>query len=119
MQSIGRSIFTNRLITELLSNARLSAVQVNMLLDAGNSKVRDVASEHFPSHLDNIIVAYNDAITNVFVRYSDEVKIFSILLTFPITSVSCGRRERISIFTCYWNEMERYYQEHCGRASAK
>nr|AIJ02309.1 MFS transporter [Talaromyces funiculosus] len=66
MQSIGGSIFTNRLIAELLSNARLSAVQVNMLLDAGNSKVRDVISEHFPSHLDNIIVAYNDAITNVF-----------------------------------------------------
>jgi hypothetical protein len=55
MQNISGSIFTNRLVVELL-------------LDAGNSKMREMASENFPDHLDDVIIAYNDAITSIFVR---------------------------------------------------
>jgi hypothetical protein len=68
MQSISGSVFTNKLVTELRSSARLSPEQVSMLLDAGNSKVREVVGKNFPHHLDDVIIAYNDAITNVFVR---------------------------------------------------
>lgn len=67
MQSISGSIFTNTLVMELLSSAHLSPEQVNLLLDAGNSKVREIASENFPHHLDDVIIAYNDAITSIFV----------------------------------------------------
>lgn len=70
MQSIGGSIFTNKLVSELVSSARLSHEQVNMLLDAGNSKAREVVGKNFPHHLDDVIIAYNDAITSVFVRLS-------------------------------------------------
>jgi hypothetical protein len=68
MQSISGSIFTNKLEMELLSSARLSPEQVKMLLDAGNSKVREIVSENFPHHLDDVIIAYNDAIISTFVR---------------------------------------------------
>ncbi|EEA28396.1 hypothetical protein TMatcc_003274 [Talaromyces marneffei ATCC 18224] len=66
MQSIGGTIFTNRLIMELTSSAGLSREQVNMLLGAGNSKVQEMTSQNFPDHLDGVIIAYNDAITSVF-----------------------------------------------------
>ncbi|KUL90987.1 hypothetical protein ZTR_00844 [Talaromyces verruculosus] len=66
MQSIGGSIFTNKLVSELVSSARLSHEQVNLLLDAGNSKAREVVGKNFPHHLDDVIIAYNDAITSVF-----------------------------------------------------
>lgn len=68
MQSIGGSIFTNKLVNELVSNVHLSTEQVNMLLDAGNSKVRETVREAFPQYLNDVIIAYNDAITSVFVR---------------------------------------------------
>lgn len=68
MQSIGGSIFTNKLVKALLSSALLSAEQVKILLDAGSSKVQETARETFPHHLNDVIMAYNDAITSVFVR---------------------------------------------------
>lgn len=110
IQSIGGSIFTNRLVSGLLSSVHLSPDQVNMLLDAGNSKVREVVSENFPHHLDDVIIAYNDAIISVFVRISCKGKMYLTLLTFLIT-VSCRRRERVGIFACGWNQMERQHQE--------
>lgn len=114
MQSIGGSIFTNRLVSELLSSARLSPEQVNKLLEAGNSKVREVVDENFPYHLDDIIIAYNDAITSVFVRLPCKGEVSLLLLTFLIT-VSCSRWERVGIFACYWHQMERQHEKYYQR----
>lgn len=78
MQTIGSSIFTNKLVNALVSRAMLSSEQVQMLLDAGNSKVQETAREAFPQHLDEIVRAYNEAITNVFVCNTHEVRYFDL-----------------------------------------
>lgn len=111
MQSIGGSVFTNKLISELCSRVHLSPEQVQMLLDAGNSKVREVVEENFPLQLENVIIAYDNALTSVFVRLSYIVKMPSIVLTFLIHLVSCSRWERVGIFACCWHPMERQYQK--------
>jgi hypothetical protein len=67
MQSIGGSIFTNKLVKSLHSRTLLSSEQVKMLLDAGNAKVQETARQAFPQHVNDIIISYNEAITSVFV----------------------------------------------------
>ncbi|KAH1734652.1 hypothetical protein KXW91_002725 [Aspergillus fumigatus] len=65
MQSIGGAIFQNALRRQL-HQASLVDKQIEMLLNAGTSRVREVAVQAFPDRLADIIVAYNNAITPVF-----------------------------------------------------
>ncbi|KAL5364984.1 major facilitator superfamily-domain-containing protein [Aspergillus floccosus] len=65
MQSIGGAIFQNELKRQLRQTS-LDYQQIEMLLNAGNSRVREVAVQAFPDQLADIIVAYNNAITPVF-----------------------------------------------------
>lgn len=67
MQSIGGSIFQNKLYSQLQSYAHLDSDQIEMLLAVGTSKVQETAQQEFPDRLSAILIAYNDAITNVFV----------------------------------------------------
>ncbi|GMG06627.1 unnamed protein product [Aspergillus oryzae] len=67
MQSIGGSIFQNKLDSQLQSYAHLDSDQIEMLLAVGTSKVQETAQQAFPDRLSAILIAYNDAITNVFV----------------------------------------------------
>ncbi|KAE8346875.1 hypothetical protein BDV24DRAFT_147046 [Aspergillus arachidicola] len=66
MQSIGGSIFQNKLDSQLRSYAHLDSDQIEMLLAVGTSKVQETAQQAFPDRLSAILIAYNDAITNVF-----------------------------------------------------
>ncbi|KAE8146946.1 major facilitator superfamily [Aspergillus avenaceus] len=66
-QSVGGAIFQNRLGEELRSRAGLDASQVSMLLDAGTSKVQETVNRAFPDRRDTVAMAYNNAITDVFV----------------------------------------------------
>ncbi|KAB8243580.1 major facilitator superfamily domain-containing protein [Aspergillus flavus] len=66
MQSIGGSIFQNKLDSQLQSYAHLDSDQIEMLLAVGTSKVQETAQQAFPDRLSAILIAYNDAITNVF-----------------------------------------------------
>ncbi|KAL2822684.1 major facilitator superfamily-domain-containing protein [Aspergillus cavernicola] len=66
MQSVGASIFHNKLVDGLESGAGLNATGVTMLLDAGNLNVKQTALKAFPDRVDAVITAYNDAITTVF-----------------------------------------------------
>ncbi|PKX92060.1 uncharacterized protein P174DRAFT_423198 [Aspergillus novofumigatus IBT 16806] len=59
-------LFAQYFVKALPWRALLSAEQVEMLLGAGTSKVRETAREAFPHHLDDVIMAYNEAITSVF-----------------------------------------------------
>ncbi|GES61803.1 MFS general substrate transporter [Aspergillus terreus] len=65
MQSIGGAIFQNALRRQL-HQASLDDQQIAMLLNAGTSRVREVAVQAFPDRLADIIGAYNNAITPVF-----------------------------------------------------
>ncbi|PKY06260.1 hypothetical protein P168DRAFT_279712 [Aspergillus campestris IBT 28561] len=66
MQSIGGAIFQNELKAQLKDQASLEYKQIEMLLDAGALKVREVALHAFPDRLADIIVAYNNAIRTIF-----------------------------------------------------
>ena len=67
MQSIGGAIFQNELKKQLQVQASLDNKQIEMLLNAGTLRVREVAGQAFPDRLVNIINAYNKAITTIFV----------------------------------------------------
>jgi hypothetical protein len=67
MQTVGASIFHNKLVERLESTAGLNAAGVAILLEAGNLNAKKAAVEAFPGRVDAIISAYNDAITTVFV----------------------------------------------------
>lgn len=56
MQSIGGAIFQNALRRQL-HQASLVDKQIEMLLNAGTSRVREVAVQAFPDRLADIIVA--------------------------------------------------------------
>lgn len=45
----------------------MSTADAAILLEAGNLNVKQTAAAVFPDRVDAIIVAYNDAITTVFV----------------------------------------------------
>ncbi|KAE8163280.1 major facilitator superfamily-domain-containing protein [Aspergillus tamarii] len=66
MQSIGGAIFQNELKRQLQGQASLDYKQIEMLLNTGTLKVREVAVQAFPDRLADIIVAYNNAITTIF-----------------------------------------------------
>ncbi|KAL4965090.1 MDR family MFS transporter [Aspergillus stella-maris] len=66
MQAISGSIFHNKLVDGLSSQAHLSETDVSLLLRAGNLEVRKTALEILPDRVDSIIGAYNDAITSIF-----------------------------------------------------
>ncbi|BCR98009.1 uncharacterized protein AKAW2_31328S [Aspergillus luchuensis] len=66
MQSIGGAIFQNELKKQLQVQASLDHKQIEMLLNAGTLRVREVAVQAFPDRLVDIINAYNKAITTVF-----------------------------------------------------
>lgn len=69
MQSIGGAIFQTRLVKELTNSVGLDSTQVGKLLQGGNARVRETTAENFPRFLRAILVAYNGAITKVFVSY--------------------------------------------------
>ncbi|KAL3478355.1 major facilitator superfamily-domain-containing protein [Aspergillus californicus] len=66
MQTIAGSIFQNRLVSDLQSNAGLNSTGIALLLEAGNAKVKETTTEAFPGRVDAVIAAYNKAITTVF-----------------------------------------------------
>ncbi|GFF44701.1 putative HC-toxin efflux carrier TOXA [Aspergillus udagawae] len=66
MQSIGGAIFQNELRRQLQDQASLNYEQIEMLLNAGTSRVREVTVQAFPDRLADIIIAYNNAITSIF-----------------------------------------------------
>ncbi|GAT21354.1 MFS transporter [Aspergillus luchuensis] len=65
MQSIGGAIFQNELKKQLQVQASLDHKQIEMLLNAGTLRVREVAVQAFPDRLVDIINAYNKAITTL------------------------------------------------------
>lgn len=67
MQSIGGAIFQNELKRQLQDQASLDYKQIEMLLNTGTLRVREVAVQAFPDRLADIIIAYNKAITTIFV----------------------------------------------------
>lgn len=69
MQSIGGAIFQTQLVKGLTNSVGLDSIQVGKLLQGGNAKVRETTAEKFPRFLRAILVAYNGAITKVFVSY--------------------------------------------------
>ncbi|GKZ45573.1 hypothetical protein AbraIFM66951_008227 [Aspergillus brasiliensis] len=66
MQSIGGAIFQNELKRQLQDQASLDNAQIEMLLNAGTLRVREVSVQAFPDHLADIIAAYNKSITTIF-----------------------------------------------------
>ncbi|KAI2898574.1 hypothetical protein CBS11852_3508 [Aspergillus niger] len=66
MQSIGGAIFQNELKRQLQDQASLDYKQIEMLLNTGTLRVREVAVQAFPDRLADIIIAYNKAITTIF-----------------------------------------------------
>lgn len=90
MQSIGGAIFQNALRRQL-HQASLVDKQIEMLLNAGTSRVREVAVQAFPDRLADIIVAYNNAITPVFMSQSFQISHLHLkrtLLTLLVSSSS-------------------------------
>lgn len=67
MQTVASTVFQNGLVNELQSQAGLNATDVGILLDAGNLRVKETAVRNFPDRWEEVIIAYNDAITTVFV----------------------------------------------------
>lgn len=67
MQTVGVSIFHNKLADRLESTAGLNATGVGFLLQAGKLNLKKTAVEAFPGRVDSIISAYNEVITTVFV----------------------------------------------------
>lgn len=65
-QSIALAVFQNKLIKAFKSRG-LDGKQVQQLLDAGTGHARKVTLSSFPEKLDQILWAYNKAITSVFV----------------------------------------------------
>ncbi|KAB8212267.1 major facilitator superfamily domain-containing protein [Aspergillus parasiticus] len=97
MQSIGGSIFQNKLDSQLRSYAHLDSDQIEMLLAVGTSKVQETAQQAFPDRLSAILIAYNDAITNVFylaVAGSGVAFVLSLGIEWTNTRESTGNDEK-------------------------
>ncbi|KIA75565.1 hypothetical protein HK57_00668 [Aspergillus ustus] len=66
IQSIAGAIFHNRLVDGLEGMAGLNGTGVAVLLEAGTLNVRETAAELWPERVEDVVGAYNEAITTVF-----------------------------------------------------
>ena len=74
IQSINAAVFTSKLISQLASGAGLDGGQIEALLRAGTARVRETVQRDFPERLENVLGAYNSAITTVFVSLQSLVE---------------------------------------------
>jgi hypothetical protein len=67
VQVCAGAVFNNELLHQLTGNAGLTAAETALLLTAGTRSVRDVTEQNFPQLLNQVLEAYNSAITHAFV----------------------------------------------------
>jgi hypothetical protein len=67
IQTIAGTIFHNSLVDKLESKAGLNETGVTILLEAGTLNVRERARDLWPERVGDVLGAYNEAITTVFV----------------------------------------------------